>query len=245
MKKPGMNWFAATALLFGVAASGQAASQQQDDDWLPPGSGFDLSLEFVAYGELASPVGDFSNHVNLGGGGGLAAILFPKASEQVGLRVDGSFVIYGSEVVTVPLIDAPLIAVDVRTTNSIVSLGAGPQLYLLTGQIRPYLFGTVGFAHFETESAAKGSDSSYSFANTTQHSDYSLSLVGGGGLSVQVARQLSLDISAMYRHNGLTEYLTKESIEKNPRLATAEYIETDANLVSFQLGVSFSLPSSR
>ena len=205
--------------------------------------------EFFLYGDVAVPVGEFQDHVNLGGGGGIGGVLYLNDQGTAALRAEGNFVIYGSESSRAPLSPTvPFVDVDVRTTNSILSAGLGPQVYLGSGSFRPYIFGTVGFSYFVTETGVSGTNYDEEFASTTNFDDFNLALTGGGGLSIGLREDevssLSLDLSVSYQHNGLTEYLTggNQNLRRLPRGGwTAHPILSDANLMTYRAGVSIAL----
>ena len=205
--------------------------------------------EFFLYGDVAVPVGEFQDHVNLGGGGGIGGVLYLNDQGTAALRAEGSFVIYGTDSYSAPLSPTvPFVDVDVRTTNSIISAGLGPQVYLGSGSFRPYIFGTVGFSYFVTETGVSGTNFDEEFASTTNFDDFNLALTGGGGLSIGLREDevssLSLDLSVSYQHNGPTEYLTggNQNLRRLPRGGwTAHPILSDANLLTYRAGVSIAL----
>ena len=204
--------------------------------------------EVFGYLNLAVPAGDFHHHVALGGGAGFGAVLFLGENRLAGVRAEGGFVIYGTETVQRPFSSTvPFVKVDMQTNNSIFTGGLGPQVYLGNGPIRPYVYGTVGFAYFVTSSSVSGMYDDEDIASTTNFDDFQLSLTGGGGLSVEIRggqNPLSLDLSASYQHNGLTEYL----IDGNDNLIPlrggdwlVDPILSDANLMTYRVGVSVGL----
>lgn len=207
-----------------------------------------LKGEFIFHAALAVPVGEFGDHVNLGGGGGIGGLLFLDERGLAAIRVDGSFVVYGHESYRTSLSPTvPFVDVDVSTTNSILALGLGPQVYLGSGPLRPYFFGTAGFSYFITETSVSGDQYDEPFASTTNFDDFSLALAAGGGLSVSVREgenPISLDLAAHYQHNGLTEYLTDgaQNLRALPRGGwRASPVVSDANLVTYRVGVSIGV----
>lgn len=205
----------------------------------------DAKGEAFGFVDIGVPLGDFRSHVKLGGGIGGGGVLFMGDSRLVGLRAETSFLLYGVEAARVPL--SPTIGfVDVEreTTNSIISVGLGPHIYLGTGQIRPYFYGTVGFSAFVTSTSVSGLYEQEPIASTTNHSDFQLALTGGGGLSVQIRggrNPLSLDLSAFYRYNGMTEYLANGT-DNLERLRGGDWranpIVSEANLMTYRVGIS-------
>ena len=206
-----------------------------------------LEGEGFGYLNLAVPVGDFGEHVALGGGAGFGGVLFLGDSRLAGLRAEGGFVIYGTETRTRPFSKTvPEVTVEVQTNNSIYTGGLGPQLYLGTGPIRPYMYGTVGFAYFATSTSIIGEHDNEEIASSTNFDDFQLSLTGGGGLSVEVSGgqpPISLDLSASYRYNGLTEYLIDgdANLRRTRGSVVVDPIQSDANLMTYRVGVSVGL----
>ena len=204
-----------------------------------------LKGEVFAHLDLTFPVGDFRKHVEMGVGAGFGGVLFLGQSRLAGLRAEGGFVVYGGERARVPFSPTvPLVEVDMRTTNSILTGGLGPQFFLGTGPIRPYVYGTVGAAYFVTSTSVSGTHDDEPIAETTNFDDFQLSLTGGGGLSVRIRggpNALSLDASASYQHNGLTRYMVDGARNLRPVRGggwVAEPIVGDANLTTYRVGVS-------
>lgn len=205
----------------------------------------DLNGEVFGYLDLGVPLGDFRSHVNLGGGAGGGGVLFLGGNRLAGLRAEGSFLIYGIERWTVPFSSTvSFVDLEQETTNSIFSAGLGPQVYLGTGPIRPYFYGTVGFSAFVTSTSVSGMWEEEPIASTTNHSDFQLAFTGGGGLSVRIREgpnPLSLDLSASYRYNGLTDYLANgtanlETLRRGGWVARP--IRSEANLMTYRVGIS-------
>lgn len=233
----------AVVLAGAVLPSGDAAGQRNDAQFA--GGPEPLRGEFHFHGALAVPVGEFGNHVNLGGGTGLGGLLFLDERGLAAIRVEGSFVVYGHESYRTPLSSTvPFVDVDVSTTNSILAMGVGPQVYLGSGPLRPYFFGTAGFSYFITETSVSGDGYDEPFASTTNFDDFNLALAAGAGLSVSLRegeKPISLDLAAHYQHNGLTEYLTDgaQNLHALPRGGwRANPVVSDANLLTYRVGVS-------
>ena len=207
-----------------------------------------LEGEAFGYLNLAVPVGDFGQHVELGGGAGFGGVLFLGESRLAGLRAEGGFVIYGTATDTRRFSKTvPEVKVEVQTNNSIFTGGLGPQVYMGTGPIRPYIYGTVGFAYFATSTSVRGEHDDEEIASSTNFDDFQLSLTGGGGISVEVSggqNPISLDLSASYQHNGLTKYGIGGD-ENIIRTWTDDVlydpILSDANLMTYRVGMSVGL----
>jgi hypothetical protein len=198
---------------------------------------------------LALPRGEFADYVHLGGGlnGFLAFKLSPQGT--LSLRLDGTFLIYGSETRRVPLSSTVnLVTVDVTTSNMIASMGIGPQLAATSGWIRPYVNGSVGFSYFWTSSSVRGADNIDAFASSTNFGDAAFALRGGGGLWIQLTHgrtPLWLDLAAHYVRNGRVQYLRPGSIDASVSPPLIHPIESETDFWLVQLGVSTSLQVPR
>jgi hypothetical protein len=201
---------------------------------------------------LALPVGEFSNYVQVGGGANGFVAWRLSADGAASIRVDGTFLIYGSETRRVPLAPSgplALVNVDVTTSNLIASMGIGPQLTATHGAIRPYVSGEVGFSYFGTSSSVSGTHNVESFASSTNFDDFTFALRGGGGLWILLSSRrtpVSLDLSAHYIRNGRVSYLREGSITFDLTGAPIYHpIESETNLWLVQAGVSVGIQPRR
>jgi hypothetical protein len=196
-------------------------------------------------GVLARPVGEFQDFVDWGGGIDLYGVVNLSRRSPLGIRFDGSLLVYGHESFRRPLSHTvPRVTVDVDTDNLIASLGVGPQLTLGHGAIRPYLYGTVGFSYFATVSSASGT-ADFHGMSSTNFDDVTEALTAGGGLLLRLTNggnPVSLDLSAQSVYHGEADYLREGSVVDSPD-GTVSYIaiRSEANLVTFRLGVSIGV----
>jgi hypothetical protein len=196
---------------------------------------------------LATPVGEFDRYVGLGGGvSGFAALFFDE-TQTLGLRLDGSFMIYGDNTVRRPLSPTvPFVYVDVTTRNGIASFGLGPQVQLGQGPVRPLLRGAVGFSYFATTTSVEGTNDFEPFASSTNFDDWTFTLTGGGGLRIHIAQAgdnpIALDLGVTYVRNGETDYLREGGIREGPGGSVIiEPIRSETNLLTFHVGVAVGL----
>lgn len=196
---------------------------------------------------LAVPVGEFDDYVDLGGGISGFALLYVDDQETFGLRITGSWLVYGSNTVRVPLSPTvPFVDVDVTTQNWIGSLGFGPQIVLGHGAVRPHLHGSVGFSYFATSTSVEGSHSSGPFASTTNFDDFTFALAGGGGLRFALVERrsnpLSLDLGVTFLRHGLTDYLREDGLVELPGGGVeVRPIRSRTSLANFYVGVSYGM----
>jgi hypothetical protein len=137
--------------------------------------------------------------------------------------------------------------VDLETTNSMFLFGVGPQLMVPTGQLRPYLNGSVGLAYLSTQSYIRGRDQpdEYRFGNTTHFDDVSLAYGAGAGVYIPITRRrrpISLEVGARYQRSGRTQYLVEGSITDNPD-GTLSFLPLESNidLATFHVGITVGL----
>ena len=201
---------------------------------------------FGINGTLARPVGEFQNFVNWGGGLSLYGVFNIKDTSPWGIRFDGSIMSYGRESLRRPLSTSiQRVLIDVTTSNLIASVGVGPQVTIGHGRLRPYGFATVGLSYFATVSSASGTSDGEPFASSTNFDDLTASLSGGAGLMLRLSQgkhPVALDMSAQTVYNGRMSYLRKGSLlEAADGSISFIPIRSNANLVSFRLGVAIGV----
>lgn len=217
------------ASLVGTPAGAQGLREVHS--WSNWGGGFMVGV----------PVGQFRDFVNVHPGiGGAVTIGGP-----VGLRIGGTLLVYGHEdqIVGFPG-SGGYWGYGVNTDNIIGTLGLGPQITLGAGPVRLYGYGTIGFGYFATVSSLGRRCGCYADGQTTNFDDWTLAREAGGGVQIRLARHSPafLDLSARYMRNGRVEYLPEGSIleDADGRIVVFP-VESFANLVTFQIGMSFGI----
>lgn len=205
-----------------------------------------------AYGDInfavSQPLGAFNDFVGEGYGltGGFVWNL--DRDRVFGIRVEGGFLQYGNETTRGCFINCR-IPVDINTSNDIAFAGVGPQITVPAGPFRPYLNATAGFSYFVTHSSVSGRDSYDNQFDATNHDDGVFALTGGGGFLVPLSMRrvpVLLDVGATFHRNGEATYLRKGSITDNPDGSiTINPIRSEANFITYRLGVSIGIPTRR
>ena len=236
--------FAAVAALHAIALplSAQTTAARRGQPAPPRGYG---DLNFA----VSQPIGDFRNFIGTGYGvtGGF---LWNLDRDRVfGVRAEGGFVQYGSETIGGCLVSCR-VPVDVTTTNDIAFGGIGPQISVPAGPFRPYVNATAGFSYFFTHSSISDSDEYDSGAyDHTNHDDLVFAVTGGGGVLIPVSMRtvpVLLDLGATVHRNGQASYLRKGSIKDLPDGGIViSPIRSDANFVTYRIGVSIGIPTRR
>ncbi len=194
---------------------------------------------------VAQPVHEFGTQVDQAWGFGASVRHHFRWFSPLGLRGDFSFLNYGNERKRVPLSSTVnRVLVDMNTNNNIIVASAGPELALLRGPIRPYVYWFAGYSYFFTESTAGDDDGGSSFARTTNFHDGGLATGGGGGMRIPLrtrSTEISIDAGARFTNNGLRTYLTRGDIVDLPD-GSLQFTprQTVADFWQYHLGISFS-----
>lgn len=191
---------------------------------------------------VAVPVGEFRQNVDIAGGLDIFGA-FNLGQGGLALRLDGSYLLYGSDN---SFVDQPFYPVSITTTYSITSLGIGPQLTFGRGPVRAYGFGTVGFSYIWARSSyGVGGCGCDAFASGTDFDDWTGALQGGGGLLVNLRSRrvpIALDIGARYLSNGDAWYVSPGDVVPQSDGSVLIYpVRSKANLVMLHAGVSIGL----
>ena len=236
----------AVAALALVPAAAQAQLLTLRDNEFGPRMRFGINFT------VAQPLEEFSDYVNTGFGATGSFTYKLDRRGIFGIRLDGGFLQYDNEKkrVCVSSTIGCRVQVDLTTSNNIFVLGIGPELSVPSGFIRPYVSGSVGLAYFFTESSVEGTrNDDQPFASTTNYDDGKLAYTGTAGvlIPVRAGRQpVFIDFGARYHRNGEMRYLRKGSIIDNPDGSiTINPIRSEANLLTYHLGVQVGIPISR
>jgi hypothetical protein len=193
---------------------------------------------------LGAPQGEFGQRVNVAGGVDVFVAPALGRGSPLGLRLEGSYLIYGSEH---RLVSQPYYPLAINTTYSIATMGIGPQLtFGGGGPVRLYGFGTFGasyiWAHSSYDVGGCGCDP---VASGIDLDDWTTALQGGGGLLITLSRRhtpVSLDVGARYLANGTAWYATPGDVVVQPNGDVVVYAtRSRADLVLIHFGVSIGL----
>jgi len=198
------------------------------------------------YAMVAPATGEFAQHADVGGGGGVYAVAGLDRDRVIGLRVQVSGTILGGPRYTVRYSSPgyPDEFQVVRYYHAIVSLAAGPQLTLPGRHVRPYVTGQIGisyvFSFWERRWEYDDPDLD-PLDSGTGTGDFNLPLSAGGGLMIQLrrgARPLWLDLSAHWVGHGQSEYVRDDSIADSRWGTPVRPTPTRMSLWEFRAGVA-------
>ena len=209
---------------------------------------FDVLSRFTIGGAfvVSEPRGEFSHNVGTGYGAQGGVMFHLVRSGLVNLRFDVAGVVYDKEEKLVPASTSRIIF-EVKTTNSIATLTAGPEVAKPTGRLRPYA--NLGYSRllFRTTSSLKGSESSDAeITNTTNYSDSTDAWVYGAGLRIplgSIESPLTLDLGVRYYRGGEASYLREGSIHDNIDGSIAiTPLSSRTPMLMYAVGVQFRIP---
>jgi hypothetical protein len=211
---------AATSPLFGQRS---ALREVRDEGSL----GFNLVV--------AQPLGEFRRNGDVAAGLTGFAVVGLGRSSTVGLRIDGSYMVY----------DADYRGYGVSTTSSIGSLAIGPQITLGQGPIRPYGFATMGGSMFWTSVSDDNYCGCYDSDVFFLNGRFTTVTQVGTGLLITVSRRhtpIALDLGVRDVRHERVRYVPAGGITENPDGSfSVQRVETPVRMRVFQIGVSVGI----
>lgn len=228
--------FALMASLITILAALEAAEAQEP---LAPRAFFDATLIG------AQPTGDFGLNVDHGWGFELGGRYELDPAGLLSVRASLGLINYGRETLQFCSVYSCRVGFDLDTQNNIIFLGAGPELGIRVGPLRPYARASIGFGYFVTTSGLSGDNSGYTYASTTNFDDFVFQERLGAGLELRLSNGRNpvwLDFGADYHRNGTASYLREGDIVDQPDGSIIIYpVTSEANLWTFRMGVSVGI----
>jgi len=233
---------ARTLILVSLVSLVISAPLSAQREWYPPPRAH-VGMNLIA----GDPVGEFDQFVGAGFGADFFGRLPMDPRGILSMRGDLGFLIYGYESQRVCFEGVGCrVQARLQTTNQIFFGGIGPELALPSPGFRPYVNALMGFSYFNTTSSLEDDWSDHDSFDTENFGDGTVSWSFGGGIEMNLSRgrvPIDLNLGARYHQNGRVEYLTKGDIVDNPDGSVTMYpVLSDANLMSYHLGVSIGIP---
>jgi hypothetical protein len=216
------SWTAVLALLGSLIASPALA--------LEGGGAFVLGAPHGALGEQADFAAGVGGH-----------LLQSTKSGKLGLRLDGSVLLYGSETLRIPVAGtAGRLNREITTENWVAQVGLGPQIVLPLRGARPYLHGFAGLSYLSTESHLVD-PAGFASRVSTNYDDTGFAYGGGGGVVVPLRDHgLSIDLGVRYVRTSSVRFLAEGDLSLDGGTVRPVPHRGQANVVEFRLGVVFS-----
>lgn len=209
---------------------------------------FKINAQTVGGGLLIGlPQGEFKENVdNAGFGLNVHGTLWsPSKVRPFSVGLNLGYMVYGMTTERRPFSETnPDVSVEVSRTNSIANFHLLFLISPFQGTVRPYLEGLFGGAYISTSTDIKNETTGESIAASTNFDDLTWSYGGGGGLLIQVGKdmgdvsRLFLDLKARYILGSEAEYLTKDGVEV--RLGKVKYypVKSKTDLIQISIGVT-------
>jgi len=209
---------------------------------------FKINAQTVGGGLLIGlPQGEFKENVdNAGFGLNVHCTLWsPSKARPFSVGLNLGYMVYGMTTERRPFSETnPDVSVEVSRTNSIANFHLLFLISPFQGTVRPYLEGLFGGAYISTSTDIKNESTGESIASSTNFDDLTWSYGAGGGLLIQVGKdmgdvsRLFLDLKARYIFGTEAEYLTEDGVEV--RLGKVKYypVKSKTDLIQISIGVT-------
>jgi opacity protein-like surface antigen len=210
-----------------------------------PGSRVLGGLYFIGGG----PTGHFGQVVGsavVGGVGGHVS-LTPRRG-PFGLRLEATYLQYGSTTTRVPIGDTGSESGDRTIDNGIERIAVGPVVMQRHGRVRPYAYATIGTSWFVTRTRVTAEcDASCDdeqqvrvIAEQTNETGSTFSWSAGGGVLVPVGRHGSIEVGVRYIANGTVIWLSEGDLVEDANGQLQPHPRrSPANVVELTLGYTF------
>ena len=197
---------------------------------------------------VGQPLGEFAQNVGTAYGLDGFGTLGLDSRGIFSLRAQLGFVQYSSKDETFWVQSGfGLFELESVTKSGVLTLGAGPQLMAPSGNIRPYVAGTIGFSRFSTETSINvpasqsNSGTSEQLDQQTVSSDFIMSLTGTAGIAFHLGflgNSAMGDLGVRYHHNGLARYVSSDGVQYDGNgNATVTPTTSEANFLTYRIGV--------
>jgi hypothetical protein len=182
---------------------------------------------------VAQPLGAFRRTGSVAPG--LSGFAVVGGSSMLGLRIDGSWMVY----------DSRYQGYGVSTTSQIGSLAIGPQLTIGQGPIRLYGFATAGGSLFWSNASYSGGCGCYDSDDFYLDGDFTTLTSAGTGVLIQVAQKrssIAIDLGVRgVRHDRVSYVPTGGLTQNSNGTFSAQRVETPVELRVFQIGISIGI----
>jgi hypothetical protein len=164
-------------------------------------------------------------------------------SGVLGWRLEGGWLVYGSESLSVPIPGTQgRVTTDVAfTENSVGHAVTGPIVMAPRGSVRPYATAFGGVSYFETATEFRPLPLGPAFARDTHFDDTVFTYGASAGILVPLGRSgASLDLGARYARNNDARYLTEGDLREDASGALVFVPHrSDADVLDFRIGLTF------
>lgn len=192
--------------------------------------------------QVGDPVGPFGDVADTGVGALIHGTVRTR-SGVFGWRLEGGWLVYGSESLGVPVPGTQgRVTTDVAfTENSIGHAVTGPVFMAPRGSVRPYATAFAGVAYFETATEFRPLALGPAFARDTHEGDTVFTYGASAGVLVPLGRSgMAMDLGVRYSWTDDVRYLTEGDLRQ---AAGGELLfvphRSDADVLDFRIGLTF------
>ena len=230
-----------------AAETASAGPQVSPPEQLPgPGSSVAdvpglLRFQFTPKFLTGVPIGTFGNKIGTSPGG---AVDFTARVGRTPVFVGAALDIlhYGRETRRIaPFPAIPEVFSNVDTTNRLFRTHALLRFQPVTGRLRPYAEGLLGFSYVYTRTSVDLGDEGAQ-AGTTHLDDFAPSLGAGGGVTIGLVSvpgaRFALDIGLRYLTSSEVDYLAPGELQRDESGVTFEPTRSPATMFGVQIGLA-------
>lgn len=192
------------------------------------------------YTDVSFPTGDWGDVAGFGLGLENVGLVYPDSTRPFGIR-QGSSLIYNFK----RTVDVPPANLDTNTSlrtetaNTSLWLGIGPQLKMHLGNVRPFIYGTVGVAFNWINSHLKGNVQGAGYDATVGQTSTTFAWTAGAGVSKAVSSipggRLSLSIE--YRSCVDMHYMLPGDVSSSGSSVSWDRTKQNADQIIARIGI--------
>jgi opacity protein-like surface antigen len=198
------------------------------------------TAEAGGYFSGSFPSGDWGKVAGFGLGLENSTIVFPNPTKAFGFRQGSSLMYNFGRTVDVPAgnLDTNT-ALQIETANTSVWLGTGPALCKRTGDMRPFVYGTIGVAFNWIDSHLKGNVQGAGYDATVGQTSTTFVWTVGAGLSKPMSSLPGgrVELSAEYRVGIDQDYLVPGEVTSSGSNVTWHRTHQNADQIIVRLGI--------
>jgi len=199
-----------------------------------------VSAEAGGYLSGSFPTGDWGEVAGFGLGLENATTVYPDSTKSFGIRQGSSLIYSFGHNVDVPSenLDANT-ALHTETANTSLWFGVGPAFRKHTGDMRPFLYGTIGVAFNWIDSHLKGDVQGAKYDATVGQTSTTFAWTAGAGLSKAMPSLPGgrLELSAEYRSGVNQNYLLPGEVTSSGSNVSWDRSHHNADQIIVRVGI--------
>lgn len=186
------------------------------------------------------PNGDWGDVAGFGIGLENATTVFPDSTKAFGIRQGSSLIYNFGHTVDVPAANLDTnTSLQIETARTSLWLGIGPAFGKHTGNLRPFLYGTIGVAFNWIDSHLKGNVQGANYDATVGQTSTTFTWTVGAGVSKPMSstRGGRVELSAEYRVNVDQDYLLPGAVASSGSSVSWDRTHQDAEEIIVRIGI--------